>query len=262
MAAGVNYYAFHLGDYALHTRHLSLLEDLAYRRMLDLYYTTEQPLPEAKETARLIGMREHLSEVESVLSDFFVSDGERWLSKRCEDEIARFKDKQSKSKAAGKASSNARSTKTEQTESGCSTDVERTLNGCSTDVQPTKNQEPRTKEKPPIPPEGGKTAIGLKAWLDAVKAKGEAPIPEGDPVFEYADSVGIPSEFLRLAWLEFRHRYTQPDAKRYRDWRGVFRKAVRGNWGKLWWLDPSCNQYALTTVGLQAQRAHQERRQA
>lgn len=121
-----------------------------------------------------------------------------------------------------------------------------------------------SSELPPIPPKGaGKsTAVGLKAWLDAIKAKGEKPIPEADSVFAYADEVGIPADFLRLAWLEFRHRYSQPDAKRYRDWRAVFRKAVRGNWLKLWYLDAQANAYALTTVGHQAQRAHEERRAA
>lgn len=141
------------------------------------------------------------------------------------------------------------------------TDVTRDSAGVTPESS-TDNRIPEPIEIPPIPPKGGKPAIGLKAWLDAVKAAGKAPIPDDDPVFAYAGEVGIPPEFLRLAWLEFRHRYTQPEAKRYRDWRGVFRKAVRGNWGKLWWLDPSCGQYALTTVGMQAQRAHQERRQA
>jgi hypothetical protein len=121
----------------------------------------------------------------------------------------------------------------------------------------------KTKETPPIPPKGGRApAVTLGAWLDAVKSSGQKPIPEDDPVFSYAEGVCIPAEFLRLAWLEFRHRYTQPEAKRYRDWRAVFRKAVRGNWLKVWFLDPASNQYGLTTVGLQAQRAHQERRQA
>ena len=77
-----------------------------------------------------------------------------------------------------------------------------------------------------------------------------------------AEQVGIPMDFLRLAWLEFRNRYSHPDAKRYRDWRRVFRKAVQGNWLKLWWIDPGSDEYQLTTVGKQAQRAHQERKQA
>jgi len=34
----MHYYQFNIGDYASHTRHLSDLEDLAYRRLLDAYY--------------------------------------------------------------------------------------------------------------------------------------------------------------------------------------------------------------------------------
>ncbi len=120
----------------------------------------------------------------------------------------------------------------------------------------SSSSSPSEKEKrTPIPPEGGKpAAVSLKTWLAGIKANGEKPIPEGDQVLAYADEVGLPIEFLTLAWREFRHRYSLPDAKRYRDWRRVFRQAVRGNWLKLWWLDGQ--QFALTTVGLQAQRAH------
>ena len=126
-----------------------------------------------------------------------------------------------------------------------------------------QEQEQEQEKKPPIPPEGGKRPgpVGLKAWLEAIKAKGEKPIPEADSVFAYAAEVGIPDDMLALAWREFRHRYSQPDAKRYRDWRSVFRKAVRGNWLKLWYLD-SQGQYQLTTVGHQAQRAADDRRAA
>ncbi len=119
---------------------------------------------------------------------------------------------------------------------------------------------PREREEKsintPIPPAGAKTessAIGLPTWLTTIKAKGEDPIPADDPVFDYADSVGIPREHLRLAWREFRERYSLPNAKRYRCWRTVFRKAVRGNWFKLWhFAGDTC---ALTTTGVQAKRA-------
>ena len=84
-------------------------------------------------------------------------------------------------------------------------------------------------------------------------------MPPDDPVFAYAQRVGIPREFLALGWRQFRHRYSeQHPGKRYRDWRRVFRNAVEGNWLKLWWLDPASGQYALTTVGLQAQRSHEQ----
>ena len=53
----MNYYPFNVGDYAAHTAHLDMLEDLAYRRMLDLYYRTEQALPsDWRQIARLIRM--------------------------------------------------------------------------------------------------------------------------------------------------------------------------------------------------------------
>lgn len=130
---------------------------------------------------------------------------------------------------------------------------------CKTIGNQEQEQEQEQKKETPHTPRGGKTsAVGLKSWLEAIKAKGEKPIPPGDAVFAYADEVGLPSEFLHLAWREFLHRYSQPDAKRYRDWRAVFRKAIRGNWLKLWYLDGQ-GAYALTTVGVQAQRSHGEK---
>lgn len=41
----MNFYPFHIGDYISHTSHLSDAEDLAYRRMIDLYYMNEKPFP-------------------------------------------------------------------------------------------------------------------------------------------------------------------------------------------------------------------------
>jgi len=89
-----------------------------------------------------------------------------------------------------------------------------------------------------------------------VKAAGEKPIPDGDPVFAYADSIGLPRDFLHLAWLEFRAQHTAPNAKRYRDWRQHFRNAVRRNWLRLWYLDGQA--YALTTAGQQARLAREK----
>lgn len=111
----------------------------------------------------------------------------------------------------------------------------------------------RGRSNTPKPPEGGNAAVSLKTWAEERKAAGEVLIPDDDPVFTYAEEVGIPDDFMALAWVEFKHRYTQPGAKRYKDWRSVFRKAVRGNWLKLWFLDG--DGYRLTTVGQQAQRA-------
>ena len=136
----MNYYPFHIGDYASHTRGLSLLEDLAYRRLMDEYYLAERPLNGCStDVARLIGMAEHEREVAYVLSRYFTETDGDWVHERIENELAAFKNKQEKASAAGKASAESRKNK------GKRTDVQQTFNGCSTDVQrPSTNQEPRT----------------------------------------------------------------------------------------------------------------------
>lgn len=132
---------------------------------------------------------------------------------------------------------------------------------------PPTSHIPGKEKENPQPPEGGKKrrkpnpegSTCLRTWLEGLKTRQEQPVPPDDPVFAYAQRVGIPREFLALGWRQFRHRYSeQHPGKRYRDWRRVFRNAVEGNWLKLWWLDPASGQYALTTVGLQAQRSHDQ----
>ncbi len=84
------YYNFHIGDYKAHTHHLSLIEDIAFRRLLDLYYTTEKPIIE-DQAARLIGMRDHGDEVLCVLREFFAETTEGFINKRADKEIAAYK---------------------------------------------------------------------------------------------------------------------------------------------------------------------------
>ncbi|GAA4413765.1 YdaU family protein [Quisquiliibacterium transsilvanicum] len=93
----MNYYPFHLGDYAAHTAHLDPMEDLAYRRMLDAYYLREAPLPaDPLEVARLVRLRAHAAEVEAVLREFFVLGDDGWAHRRCEEEIERMQSLQKK----------------------------------------------------------------------------------------------------------------------------------------------------------------------
>ena len=75
--------------------------------------------------------------------------------------------------------------------------------------------------------------------------------------FDYAKEIGLPDYFLHLNWLEFKIAYTigRSKAKKYIDWRAVFRDSVRRNWYKVWYIDAQGN-YALTTTGQQAQRIH------
>lgn len=90
----MNYFPFNLGDYAAHTAHLEEMEDLAYRRMLDLYYLHEKALPaDIAEVARLVRLRKFTGDVESVLREFFVLGDTGWSHLRCDEEITKMRAK-------------------------------------------------------------------------------------------------------------------------------------------------------------------------
>lgn len=178
----MHYYSFNIGDYASHTRHLSPIEDLAYRRLLDLYYLHEQPLNERSTTvARLINLRDNQVEVQAILEEFFeLVEGTGWINQRADDEIAKYHGKLEAASRAGKAS------------------AEKRLNARSTDVQLNKKQEPITKKQEPIektkpiaPPNGVSPAI----WSDFLvirKAK-KAPVTA-------AAIAGIEREARKAQW--------------------------------------------------------------
>lgn len=84
------YYQFHIGDYLSSTAHLSNEEDLAYRRLLDMYFTTEKAIPlDTQWVARRLRVATQV--VETVLQDFFERTADGYTNKWCEQEIERFK---------------------------------------------------------------------------------------------------------------------------------------------------------------------------
>ncbi len=95
----MNYYPFHIGDYLSHTAHLEPMEDLAYRRMIDLYFIREACLPsDAAEVAKLIRLRGEVEVVASVLREFFVETLDGWANSRCDYEIGEAQSKRMKAK--------------------------------------------------------------------------------------------------------------------------------------------------------------------
>jgi uncharacterized protein YdaU (DUF1376 family) len=147
----MNFYPFHIGDYLSHTNHLSNEEDLAYRRMIDIYYQSEQPFNDRSTLARRI--RTSVEIVDVILNEFFVlEDDGCWHNKRVDEEIAKYHGKLDQASRAGKASAEAR------------------LNKRSTTVQPTKNQEPITKNQIINTPDGVSESI-FKDYLEVRKAK-------------------------------------------------------------------------------------------
>jgi len=66
----MHYFPFHIGDYRSSTAHLTNEEDLAYRRLLEMYYDLEGPIPlDTEWVSRRI--RVEASVVRDVLNDMF-----------------------------------------------------------------------------------------------------------------------------------------------------------------------------------------------
>lgn len=87
----MHYYQFNIGDYASHTAHLEPLEDLAYRRMLDLYYLSQAPLPsDVQRIAKLIRMPDHADIVREILNEFFKPTDDGWANTRADGEIQAY----------------------------------------------------------------------------------------------------------------------------------------------------------------------------
>jgi len=138
----VHYYQFNIGDYASHTKGLSLLEDLAYRRLMDEYYLNEHMFNGCStDVARCIGMRDHQEDVDYILNRYFQKDGDSWSHKRIESEIKAYKGKLESKSKAGKASAEARKHRAS----------EQVLNP----VEQTNNHKPITNIHKPIINKGG-----------------------------------------------------------------------------------------------------------
>lgn len=118
--------------------------------------------------------------------------------------------------------------------------------------EPSLNhQEPSDSAQAPL----SRKRVGttLRQFVDTCKASGYEYIPGDDPIFGYADKVGIDQEMIVVCWREFRDAYL-PSNKTQADWRAHFRNAVRRNWYKLWYLKDG-ESAAWTTAGEQARRA-------
>jgi len=100
----MHYYQFNIGDYQSHTSHLSEMEDLAFRRMLDWCYLHEKPLPlDVDEISRQIRMRTHSECIAIVLQEYFERTAEGWINARAIQEMHKIGEKSEKASASAKA---------------------------------------------------------------------------------------------------------------------------------------------------------------
>lgn len=126
--------------------------------------------------------------------------------------------------------------------------------------EPQEDVRKRTDSPRPEKRKAGK--VSFETFRELCQADGEGPLPEDDPIFTYAEEIGLPAEFVSVvAWEWFRGARSGAKQAGKRGWRQHFRDAVRGAWGGLWRQDGD-GQWVLTTAGKQAQAAAEARRAA
>jgi uncharacterized protein YdaU (DUF1376 family) len=171
----VNFYPFHIGDYASATAHLSLIEDAAYRRLLDVYYTRETPIPfDVRQACRLVRAqsKDERQAVEDVLREFFTETPDGWRHGRCDAEIAKANEKKTKAaQSALKRWGNAPAMPTHpEGDANAYANAMRThmptqCEGNAPNPNPNPNPNPKGKEHPPTPRKRG-AAAPLPDWLN------------------------------------------------------------------------------------------------
>lgn len=153
----MNYYPHHIGDYSRDTAHLSMLEDAAYRRMLDLYYASERPLPKNRDGLyRLVRARtpEEKLAVDVILGEFFTETKKGWSQKRVEIEIAKGRARVQVAQMNGKKGGRP-ITQQEPRNNPAGLQPE-------TQIKAPKSQKPLTKTK-----DKDEVALRLPEWLPA-----------------------------------------------------------------------------------------------
>ena len=98
----MHYYQFNIGDWALHTSHLTLEEEAVYRRILDFYYDTELPIPQdIKPVIRRLRLSQHSEIVDIILDEYFYLEDDGWHNKRVDEEIEKYQARSDRAKANG-----------------------------------------------------------------------------------------------------------------------------------------------------------------
>jgi hypothetical protein len=111
----------------------------------------------------------------------------------------------------------------------------------------TENTNTRAREKT------RKTEVTFAEYRAKVEDLDQAIIAEDDPIYTTAEQMGLPDDYIAIAWTAFTAKYVTSD-KKYKDWRAVFRNAVREDWLHLWAINRD-GDYFLTPAGKMIEKA-------
>lgn len=199
----MRHYPFHVGDYRSATAHLTDAEDLAYRRLLDYYYDTEQQIPlDLGAMARRLRVDQSVLVV--VLKDFFTETPDGWHHERCDAELEKYRDFSN----SGRRGAEKRWGKDRHP-------IGTLSNPNSPPNAPliaTKNQEPRTVNQEPEPRTKDSESPLLVLQENQTKSKPLQPAAPAAPKKKVAD---VESLELQAVCRETWGRYSEAYAQRY-----------------------------------------------
>lgn len=213
----MHYYQFNIGDYKSHTEHLSEMEDLTYRRLLDWYYLHESPIPlEINEVARQIRMRSHTDCIAVVLQEYFERTNDGWIHHRADKEIAKAGEKSTKASQSAKARWEKKSIKNK--------DLPVDANALQTQSKSNATQDTRHITQDTVNKSQDKPA----------KPKRKTSLPDDFSVSQRVSDWAATKGFDRLdEHLDAFKRKALMNAYTYTDWDLAFMEAVREDWAKL-----------------------------
>jgi len=159
----VKWYKFAAAEYQIKTIHLTDAEDLAYRRLLDMAYLSEKPIPL---DTNLVSRRVRIDQdiVEQVLSEFFEKTAEGYRNRRVEEEVLAYQTiiernlkgaKAAAQKAAERAAQGVKR-RSPRTLTEPTSDHEGNLEGSSENtIANLEGNQNKNKNISPLPPSGG-----------------------------------------------------------------------------------------------------------
>ena len=164
----MHYYQFNIGDFSLHTNHLTLEEEAVYRRLLDFYYDTELPIPiETQPVIRRLRLGSYQAVLDVILQEFFVKEADGWHNLRADIEIADYHAKGKTARENGSKGGRPKKNSGSKTQSVILANPEIT--------QPKPKQELRTKNDKQLT---RKTIGFIKPNLDQVCKQFEGKIED------------------------------------------------------------------------------------
>ena len=216
----MNYYQLHIGDWVLHTSHLSLEEEAVYSRLLGHYYDTESPIPKITQPViRRLRLSDYSEIVDLILNEFFDLREDGWHNSRADKEISAYHDKANTARANGR--NGGRPSKYVEN----NPEITQSVILANPEITGSKaNQEPRTINQEPV--------INLLVGIPTAPADAVPNCPHGKIIEMYNSIVsdnGLPVSVnpslwtgsTRAASLQSRWKES-PKRQKAEWWQGLF----------------------------------------